>query len=193
MEGSSIVQLLLYLVVPAVLGFEFFLCAKHERGESEEPPIGSLVLDFFGVVFMGIVPAIFLFTLWAVSSRFLSLQGEAIHRLQRYGVMFMFLGAWWQVYIYAALRARRKSGSEQVTPGRLWFPFLALGSYASMVVAWNFPWHMDLVSVAWFFLLTGILYFVEARPRTIERVFWVLAALTFGVENMVFVWFNAII
>jgi len=192
MQTGSLLQLLSYLVVPVVLGHEFFMCARDERLGKEEPPMGSLVLDFFGVVFMGLVPALFIFTLWALNSRFVALQEDTIHRLQRYGVFFMFLGAWWQVYIYGALKGRRVR--KRGEPARaLWQPFLLLGVFASIVVAWNFPWHLNMVSAVWFLFLGGILGGLRVKPVNIERIFWTLAVVTFMVENMVFIWFNAIV
>jgi len=192
MQQENFLQLVAYLVVPVVLGYEFFMCARDERRGKEDAPVGSLVLDFFGVLFMGLVPAIFLFTLWALQSPFFSLREDTIHRLQRYGVFFMFLGAWWQVYIYGALKVRRVRKSGR--PGRvLWQSFLLMGVYASILVAWNFPWHLNIVSAVWFLFLAGLLSLLKVKPTNMERIFWILAVLTFVGENLVFVWFNAIV
>jgi len=192
MEKSNVVQLALYLVVPVTVGYEFFMCSRDERRGKEEAPVGSLVLDFFGVVFMGLVPALFVFTLWALNSRFLQLQEDTIHRLQRYGVFFMFLGAWWQVYLYGALKGRRVRKNGQAARN-LWGSFLLLGTFASILVAWNFPWHLNIVSALWFFLLTAILVAFRVKPVNVERTLWGLTVVTFAMENAVFVWFNAIV
>ncbi|MBI5143071.1 MAG: hypothetical protein HZA20_12915 [Nitrospirae bacterium] len=192
MEGNSVFQLVLYLVIPVMLGYEFLLCAKDEKAGKDEATMGSIMLDFFGILFIGLIPAIFIFTLWAVNSRFLPLQTDTIHFLQRYGVFFMFLGAWWQVYIFAAVRARRvrKNGLPSKS---LWLPYALLGAFASLVVAWNFPWHLDLISVAWFMVIAGMINFIGFKPMNVERVFWMLALFTFIAENILFVWFNAIV
>lgn len=193
MEGNSVFQLLLYLVIPVMLGYEFLLSARDEKAGRDEATMGSIMLDFFGILFIGLVPAIFIFTLWAVNSRFLPLQSDTIHFLQRYGVFFMFLGAWWQVYIFAAVRARRVRKNNMPPSKMLWLPYALMGTFASLVAAWNFPFHLDLISVAWFMGIAFFMKFIDFKPINVERIFWILALFTFIAENILFVWFNAIV
>jgi hypothetical protein len=100
-------QELLYLIVPVMLGMEFFMCAREERRSRAEAPLGSYLLEFSGVLFMALIPAVFLFTIWASETKRFPFQEITLARLDRYGVMFFFMGAWWQVYLFGALRARR--------------------------------------------------------------------------------------
>lgn len=183
-------QQIAYLVVPIMLGIEFFLCARDERKDKEIAPVGSYLLDFFGFIFSALIPAIFFFTIWAVEYKAFPLQATTLARLDRYGVMFFFLGAWWQVYIFAALRARRirlKNGSRWI----LWIPYLLLGIFISLLVLWVSPWNLKWISVGWFFMLFIVL--IKAYMKTVERVFWALTGFTFFMENILFIWLESVI
>lgn len=184
-------QELAYLVVPVMLGMEFLMCAKDERKSRAETPLGSYLLEFWGFIFMALIPAIFLFTIWAVETRRFPFQEATLARLDRYGVLFFFMGAWWQVYLFGALRARRM-GKRDVDKWYLWVPFLGLGVFISILVLWVSPWNLKWVSVIWFLSLFGILNIIKASPKTIEKTMWVLAAITFIVENILFLWLESI-
>ncbi len=184
-------QELAYLIVPVMLGVEFFITAKDEKKGREETPIGSYILDFFGFIFMTIIPALFIFTIWAIEKGSFPFGEETLARLDRYGVMFMFMGAWWQVYLIAALRARRLRYDNK--PIKLWGPFILLGVFISFLVLWVSPWGLKWVSVGWFFVLTAIMLVFKVKPKTLERVFWALAIFTFILENILFVWLESIV
>lgn len=185
-------QQLAYLAVPVILGMEFFMSAREERQGKEETPLGFYVLEFFGFIFMALFPAIFLFTIWAIEAKAFPQQIMPLARLDRYAVMFFFMGAWWQVYIFGALRARRM-GKREMKGSYLWMPFLGLGIFISMLVLWVSPWNMKWISVAWFLVLYGGLSMIKAGAKTIERTFWVLAGITFFVENALFLWLESVL
>lgn len=185
-------QQLAYLIVPVVLGMEFFMCAKEERKSGEEAQLGFYVLEFFGFVFMALFPAIFLFTIWAIEAKAFPAQEIPLARLDRYAVLFFFMGAWWQVYMFGALRARRMLKRE-VQRAYLWIPFLALGVFISLLVMWVSPWNLKWISVGWFFLIFALLSVFKARLKIIERTMWVFAGITFIVENILFIWLESII
>jgi hypothetical protein len=185
-------QQLAYLIVPLVLGIEFFLCAKDEKKGKEETPLGSYVLDLLGFLFFALIPAIFIFTIWAVESRSFPFQASTLARLDRYGVLFLFFGAWWQVHIIAALRARRmKSGGHP--PWYLWGPFLIIGIFISLLILWESPFNMKWGSIIWFIMVFGILKIFKAKARTVERALWVLSALLFIGENIVFLFLETVV
>jgi hypothetical protein len=181
-----------YLVVPVLLGIEFFICARDEKKGKEEIPLGFYLLDFFGFLFMAVIPALFIFTIWAVETKSFPQQIMPLARLDRYGVLFFFMGAWWQVYLFGALRARR-----MVNDGKnmfyYWVPFLVLGIFISLLVLWVSPWNLKWISVAWFVLIFGILSVFKARMKAIERMMWVLTGLTFVIENALFIWLESVI
>ncbi len=181
-----------YLVVPVLLGIEFFMCARDEKKGKEEIPLGFFVLDFFGFLFMAVIPALFIFTIWAVESKSFPQQIMPLARLDRYGVLFFFMGAWWQVYLFGALRARRMANEEK-NMFYYWVPFLALGIFISMLVLWVSPWNLKWISVAWFFLIFGSLNVLKARFKIIERTMWVLTGFTFIIENALFIWLESVI
>lgn len=185
-------QELLYLVVPVMLGMEFFMCAKDEKRIGSDLTLGSYLLEFSGFIFMALIPAVFLFTIWAVETKRFPLQELTLARLDRYGVLFFFMGAWWQVYLFGALRARRM---ERKDTGRwyLWIPFLGLGFFISIIVLWVSPWNLKWISVIWFLLLFAILNILRVKPKTIEKTMWILAAITFLIENILFLWLESVV
>ncbi len=185
-------QEIAYLIVPVMLGMEFFMCAKDERRGKEESLLGSYALDFLGFVFMALIPSMFIFTIWAVESKAFPLQSITLARLDRYGVLFFFMGAWWQVYMFGALRARRME-KKQTRKWFLWGPFLILGIFISLLILWVSPWNLKWVSVAWFILIFGVMNIFKARARTIERTMWALTVITFVIENILFLWLESVV
>jgi len=184
-------QQIAYLIVPVVLGIEFFITAKAERDEGGRASLGYYLLDICGFLFAAIVPAIFIFTIWAISTK-AYLWEHTLARLDRYGVMFLFLGAWWQVYMISALRARRlgeKGGSRLSVLG----PLLALGLFVSLDVLWVSPFGLKWISIVWFAAIAASMAALGAEPKTMERVFWGLAGITFLAMNVVFMWLEAVI
>jgi hypothetical protein len=183
-------QQLAYLVVPVMLGVEFFLCAKEEKKGKEDNSLGFYLLDLLGFIFFAVFPAVFIFTIWASETKAFPLQDLPLARLDRYAVLFFFMGAWWQVYLFGALRARRMQKRET---GRfyLWAPFVILGVYISFLALWVSPWGLKWVSAAWFLLVFVVLNFFSTRA--IERSMWILAVFTFFVENIMFIWFDSLV
>ncbi len=185
-------QQLAYLVVPVMLGMEFFMAAREEKKGGEETPLGFFVLETLGFFFMAFLPAIFVFTIWAVESKSFPLQNVPLARFDRYAVLFFFMGSWWQVYIFAALRARRMTRKE-VERAYLWVPFIFLGVFISLLVLWVSPWNLKWISAGWFALLAGALLLIKAGPKAVERTMWVLAGLTFFAENIMFIWLESVV
>ncbi len=185
-------QEVVYLVVPVMLGMEFFMSARDEKRLRSEPSLGPYLLEFFGFIFMALIPAVFIFTIWAAETKRFPLQEITLARLDRYGVLFFFMGAWWQVYLFGALRARRMK-IKGIDRWYLWIPFLFLGIFISMLVLWVSPWNLKWASVIWFLLIFGILNLIKARPDTVEKTMWVLAAITFIVENILFLWLESVV
>ena len=104
---------------------------EYEDIDREDTPLGSYVLDFLGFVFAALIPAIFIFTIWTVEAKTFPLQDITLARLDRYAVLFLFMGAWWQVHMIGALRARKiKKGDA--AEWYLWGPYLLLGIYISV-------------------------------------------------------------
>jgi hypothetical protein len=185
-------QQLAYLVVPVMLGMEFFITGRFERKSHDDVPVGSYVLDFFGFVFTALIPAIFIFTIWAVDQKKFVFGINTLARFDRYGVMFFFMGAWWQVYMIAALRARRlRSGG--ISDWYVWIPYVGLGIFISLLVLWVSPWGLMWVSVFWFLMTFGILKVLKVTAKNIERVFWILGLFTFLSENVLFIWLDSIV
>jgi hypothetical protein len=186
------VQQLVYLVVPVMLGMEFFMAARDEKKDREETPLGYFILETLGFLFMALLPAIFIFTIWAVESKAFPQQTVPLARFDRYAVMFFFMGAWWQVYLFGALRARRMA---KYARGRayLWAPFVGMGIFISFLVLGVAPWNLKWVSVGWFLLFAGGLMLCKTGPRAVERTMWVLTAVSFVGENLLFLWLDSVV
>ncbi len=184
-------QELVYLVVPISLGMEFFMAGRRERAMDGSRPLGAYILDLCGFLFTALVPAMFVFTIVCIETNAFPLRMDTLARFDRYGVMFLFLGAWWQVYIWAALRARRFPPEQYLK--KLWLPFLGAGIYISLLILWVSPWGLKWASMVWFFALTALMVLFKAGPRAVEKTMWVLAGLTFVIENIFFVWLETLV
>ncbi|HYA26383.1 MAG TPA: hypothetical protein VEE82_00130 [Thermodesulfovibrionales bacterium] len=183
---------LAYLIVPVLLGLEFFMSARAEKKEREETPLGSYVLDFLGFLFMALIPAIFIFTIWALETKAFPLQDMALARLDRYAVIFFFLGSWWQVHMITALRSRRlKEGDTK--RWFVWGPYLILGIFISLLVLWVSPFHLKWVSIAWFLMVFCMFRIFKPKTKTVERIFWVLTVFFFILENIMFVFMETVV
>ncbi|HWR59071.1 MAG TPA: hypothetical protein VN328_09310, partial [Thermodesulfovibrionales bacterium] len=150
------------------------------------------VLDFFGFLFTALIPAIFIFTIWAVETRAFPLQDMTLARLDRYAVLFFFMGSWWQVHMIGALRARRMK--KKPAPGwYLWGPYIGLGIFISFLILWVSPFNMKWASLVWFLVVFGAFGLSKAKARTVERTFWIFCVLFFIVENILFIFLETVV
>lgn len=179
-----------YLIVPVLLGTEFFLSAKDEKKGKETAPIGAYLLDFLGYVFSAFIPALFLFTIWVIENKTFPRQEILLAKLDRYGVMFFFFGAWWQILILTALRARRFRLNND-SKWKAWMPYLFLGIYISLLVLWVAPWNLKWISVFLFLLLFAVLS--RASLKTVEKIFWLLSAISIFMENILFIFLETVV
>jgi hypothetical protein len=192
MEGYRYQQLA-YLVIPFAAGVEFFLTAKCERKKSMKECAMAVVMDALGYVFLGLIPALFLFTIISIEKHHLSQLIQVLHRLDRYGVMFFFLGSWWQVFLITSLRARRASDREGKLFLPVWLPYLFYGVFISALILWVAPWNLMWVSVFWFVGTFGILAAVGVSPAKLSRIFLILAVVVLACENILFIVLDAIV
>jgi hypothetical protein len=186
-------QQLAYLLVPLTTGVEFFLTARQDRRTSGKESTRAVIMDTLGYVFLGIIPAIFLFTIYNIENHRLPLLAQVLHRLDRYGVMFFFLGSWWQVFLITSLRARRAVHGNGKLLVNVWLPYLTLGAFISALILWVAPWNLMWVSVFWFvgtFILFGA---IGVSPSKLSKVFLVLAILILVCENILFIILDAIV
>ena len=183
-------QQIAYLIVPVSLGIEFFLSAKEEKKDKETVPIGAYLLDFLGYIFSALIPGIFIFAIWAIEYKAFPRQGIMLAKLDRYGVMFFFLGAWWQILVLTALKSRRIRLNNGLK-WKVWIPYLLLGPYISLLVLWVSPWNLKWVSVFLFLVIFACLF--KASLRTVEKVFWLLSGIIIFMENILFIFLETIV
>lgn len=192
MEGYRLQQFS-YLVVPLTAGVEFFLTAKAERKKEGKEIAKAVAMDALGYVFIALVPAMFLFTIFSLEYKRFPLMEPVLHRIDRYGVMFFFLGAWWQVFVITALRARRAAVTAGSCFKQVWCPYLLFGAYISALILWVAPWNLMWVSFFWFVATSGLCGLVGVSAPKVSKLFMVLAILVLFAENILFIMLDAIV
>jgi len=192
MEGYRYQQFA-YLIIPLTLGVEFFLTARAERKKEGKESAKAVSMDALGYLFIAIIPAMFLFTIFSLEYKRFPLMVQLLHRLDRYGVMFFFLGAWWQVFLITALRARRVAERGGKCFLEVWCPYLALGGFISALILWVAPWNLMWVSVLWFVGTCSMCGIVGTAPQKVSKIFIVLALLVLIGENILFIMLDAIV
>jgi hypothetical protein len=192
MEGYRLQQFS-YLIVPLTAGVEFFLTAKAERRKEGKEIARAVTMDAFGYVFAALIPAMFLFTIFSLEYKRYPLMEQVLHRIDRYGVMFFFLGAWWQVFVITALRARRAAYKGGNHFYQVWCPYLAFGAYISALILWVAPWNLMWVSFFWFVATSGLCGLIGVSASKVSKLFMVLAILVLIAENVLFMMLDAIV
>lgn len=192
MEGYRYQQFA-YLIIPLVAGIEFFRNARFIRNRTGKESARAVTLDACGYGFIAFIPAIFFFTIFSLESRTFPLLENVLHRFDRYGVMFLFLGSWWQVFLITALRARRTAEAGGSMLLSVWVPYLVLGVFISALILWVAPFNLMWVSIFWFVASGGLLAALNVSPNRVCRVFMALAVCTFVGENILFIILDAIV
>jgi hypothetical protein len=150
-------------------------------------------MDACGYAFMGFIPAVFLFTIFSLEYHRFPLLVQVLHRFDRYGVMFFFLGSWWQVFLITALRARRTADNGGSLLFSVWVPYLVLGAFISALILWVAPFNLMWVSIFWFVASFGLLAAIRVSADKICKVFMILAIAVLVGENILFVILDAIV
>ena len=192
MEGYRYQQFA-YLLVPLTAGVEFFVTARAERKKSGKESARAVLMDVFGYVFVALVPALFFFTIISLESHRFPLLEQLLHRFDRYGVMFFFLGAWWQVFLITALRAARAADRGTKPFAMVWMPYLCFGVFISALILWSAPFNLMWFSVFWFLSTFCLLAAIGVSPAKLARLFLVLAVLILIGENILFIILDAIV
>ncbi len=191
MEGYRYQQFA-YLIVPVATGTEFFLTARFERGKSGRESAKAVVMDALGYFFVGFIPALFLFTILSLEHQHLPLLVQVLHRIDRYGVMFFFLGSWWQVFLITSLRARRAPDHAGKFLS-VWLPYLLFGAFISALILWVAPWNLMWVSVLWFVGTSGLFAALGVSSSKLSKIFLIMAMLVLVCENILFMILDAIV
>ncbi len=192
MEGYRYQQFA-YLVIPLIAGVELFRCARSERKRTGNESARAVTMDACGYIFAGFIPAIFLFTIFSLEYHRFPLMVQVLHRFDRYGVMFFFLGAWWQVFLITALRARRTADGGGSLFRSVWLPYLVLGGFISALILWVAPFALMWVSVFWFVASFLLFAAIGASADKLCKVFLALAVFVFVGENILFIVLDAIV
>ncbi len=192
MEGYRYQQLA-YLIIPLIAGTEFFRTARLRRQVLGKETAAAITMDACGYGFIAFIPAIFVFTILSLETHRFPLLVQLLHRFDRYGVMFLFLGSWWQIFLITALRARRTADAGGSMMTRVWLPYLLLGCFISALILWVAPFNLMWVSIFWFVASFGLLWAIKVPPEKVCKVFFVLAVTTFAAENIFFIVLDAIV
>ena len=186
-------QQFLYLIIPFIVGIEFFLTAQQERRTQNKESATAIMMDAGGYFFTALIPILFLFTILSLSQHRLQLSGDLLHRVDRYGVMFFFLGAWWQIFLITGLRARRAAAVGKPIFTCVWCPYLALGLFVSALILWVAPFGLMWVSIFWFAASYGVINLLDLSAPKVSRVFFILTGLMFVGENFFFMIIDAVV
>jgi hypothetical protein len=192
MEGYRYQQFA-YLIIPLIAGIEFFRCARSIRKKTGKESARAVTMDACGYAFIGFIPAVFLFTIFSLEFHKYPLLDQVLHRFDRYGVMFFFLGSWWQVFLITALRARRTADTGGSLLLSVWVPYLVLGVFISALILWMAPFNLMWVSVFWFAASFGLLATIRVSADKVCKVFMVLAIVVLVGENILFIILDAIV
>ena len=192
MEGYRFQQFA-YLIIPLMTGIEFFRCARSVRKKTGGESARTVTMDACGYAFIGFIPAVFLFTIFSLEYHRFPLLVQVLHRFDRYGVMFFFLGSWWQVFLITALRARRAADSGKAPLLSVWVPYLVLGVFISALILWVAPFNLMWVSIFWFVASFGLLAAIRVSADRVCKVFMILALVVLVGENILFVVLDAIV
>ena len=192
MEGYRFQQFA-YLIIPLMTGIEFFRCARSVRKKTGGESARAVTMDACGYAFIGFIPAVFLFTIFSLEYHRFPLLVQVLHRFDRYGVMFFFLGSWWQVFLITALRARRAADSGKAPLLSVWVPYLVLGVFISALILWVAPFNLMWVSIFWFVASFGLLAAIRVSADRVCKVFMILALVVLVGENILFVVLDAIV
>lgn len=192
MEGYRYQQFA-YLIIPLIAGIEFFRCARSVRSRTGRESARAVVMDACGYVFLVLVPALYFFTILGLEYQRFPLLTQMLHRFDRYGVMFLFLGAWWQVFLITGLRARRTADSGGPLFRSVWVPYLALGFFISALILWVAPFNLMWFSIFWFIGSFGVLTASRMSGEKVCKVFFILAGVIFIGENILFIILDAIV
>jgi hypothetical protein len=192
MEGYRYQQFA-YLIIPLIAGIEFFRCARSIRKKTGKESARAVTMDACGYAFIGFIPAVFLFTIFSLEFHKYPLLDQVLHRFDRYGVMFFFLGSWWQVFLITALRARRTADTGGSLLLSVWVPYLVLGVFISALILWMAPFNLMWVSVFWFAASFGLLAVIRVSADKVCKVFMILAIIVLVGENILFVILDAIV
>ncbi len=192
MEGYRYQQFA-YLIIPLMTGIEFFRCARVVRKKTGRESARAVTMDACGYAFIGFIPAVFLFTIFSLEYHRFPLLVNVLHRFDRYGVMFFFLGSWWQVFLITALRARRTAEAGGALLLSVWVPYLVLGVFISALILWMAPFNLMWVSIFWFVASFGLLAAVRVSADKVCKVFMILALIVLAGENILFVILDAIV
>jgi hypothetical protein len=192
MEGYRYQQFA-YLLIPLIAGVELFRCSRSERKKSGKESAGAVAMDACGYVFTAFIPAVFLFTILSLEYHRFTLIAQVLYRFDRYGVMFFYLGAWWQVFLITALKARRTANAGGSLFLSVWLPYLLLGAFISALILWVAPWCLMWVSVFWFIASFGLFAVIGLSPDQLCKVFLGFAGFIFFGENLFFMVLDAIV
>ncbi len=192
MEGYRYQQFA-YLIIPLLTGIEFFRCARSVRKQAGKESARTVTMDACGYAFIGFIPIVFLFTIFSLEYNRFPLLVQVLHRFDRYGVMFFFLGSWWQVFLITALRARRTATTGGSLILSVWVPYLVLGAFISALILWVAPFNLMWVSIVWFIASFGLLAAIRVPADKLCKVFLILAVVVLVGENILFVVLDAIV
>lgn len=180
-------RLIIYLAVPFYLGIQFSILAKEERRAHKDYKLGSYALDAVGLLFSVGVPALFLVSSLAIFKMDAS-RSELMAGVFRYGLMFFFLGAWWQFFGIMALKAYINK-DRHVNRIRYLLFYLGGSVFISLNLFLGGEWFLKWMSLAIFAVAAPLVILPCSKMC---KAYLIASVAAFILQTAGFIWFSSV-
>ena len=178
-------RLLVYLAVPFYLGLQFRMAAKVEKRTYK---INVCTMDLLGLLFSVVIPAFVVIASLGVY-KYGTQYPQVMSVVFRYGLMFLFMGMWWQLFGIMAVKAYRDWTSEAVVNKGKYLLFYAVASVFVSLTAF--------IGGEWFLKWMSLIFLAVAAPITFLPIKWVCvgflvaAVVAFLVQTLVLIYVSS--
>jgi len=154
-------RLMVYIAVPFYLGLQFRLAAKTEK---QTYKINICTMDALGILFTVVIPLFVIISSIGVY-KFGTEYPHLMSIVFRYGLMFLFMGMWWQLFGIMAVKAYRDwtSGAEVNKVKYLLF-YAAASVFVSLTA---------FIGGEWFLKWMSLVFLAVAAPILVLPIKWV--------------------
>jgi hypothetical protein len=179
-------RLLVSLAVPFYLGLQFRMAAKVEKKTYK---INICTMDMLGLLFSVVIPVFVIISSVGIY-KYGTQYPELMNIVFRYGLMFLFMGMWWQLFGIMAVKAYRDWTNEvEVKKGR-YLLFYAIASVFVSLTAF--------IGGEWFLKWMSLIFLAIAAPIILLPIKWVCvgfliaAMVAFLVQTLGFIYVSSL-
>ena len=178
-------RMMVYLAVPFYLGLQFKMAAKAEKQTFK---VNVYTMDLLGVLFSYIIPAFVIIASLGVY-KYGTQYPHVMSIVLRYGLMFLFMGMWWQLFGIMAMKAYRDWTGEAVVNKGKYILFYAVASVFVSLTAF--------IGGEWFLKWMSLTFLAVAAPITFLPIKWVCvgflvaAVVAFLVQALILIYVSS--